>query len=329
GDIRASAGVRCDFSDYVEKIVNSLGASLAEFSKNLVSKTPQMAATASGALLKVIICIISTAFLLTDYDLITNFIHKQMKPETSEKVKSVSSHLGKVLKKYILSYALIMFITFIEILVGLLIIRMPNAPLIASIVAVFDILPIVGSGMVLLPWALITLILGNVGRGIGLLILWAVVVVVRQIIEPKIVGTHVGMHPLLTLFAMIAGNFIYGGIGILLLPISLALIQSLNEDGVIHVYESLEEKDIPKEENGVIVTAVSKPMHSAWSTVRRLNSKARRDLEEAREKAEKKKNEAVSSDRGQSSVDAEGKNGPAKDEKKDADSDNRGHGRKH
>ena len=60
------------------------------------------------------------------------------------------------------------------------------------------------------------------------------------------------MHPLLTLFAMIAGNFIYGGIGILLLPVSIALIQNLNNAGVIHIYNHLEKQDIPDEGKGKI-----------------------------------------------------------------------------
>jgi len=296
GAVSTAGGINIDLSDTVNKMISSLGTSLAEFSKNIVSKTPQIATAASSALLNVIICIISTTFLLTDFDLISNFIHKQMKPEHSEKLNQISSHLGKVLKKYILSYALIMFITFSEILIGLLIIRMPNAPLISAVVAIFDILPIVGSGMVLLPWAIITLILGNFGRGIGLLILWAVVVVVRQIIEPKIVGNHVGMHPLLTLFAMIAGNFVYGGIGILLVPVTLALIQSLNEDGVIALYAPLDKKDIPAEENGRIVTAVSKPVHQVWKTFTRINTKARDDIEKAKKRAEEKKKEPGKND---------------------------------
>ncbi len=88
----------------------------------------------------------------------------------------------------------------------------------------FDILPVVGSGTVLVPWAVISMLTGNVGRGVGLIIVWVIISVIRQIIEPKIVGDTVGMHPLLTLFAMLFGNFVYGGLGIFLVPITIALL---------------------------------------------------------------------------------------------------------
>ncbi|MBO7376056.1 MAG: sporulation integral membrane protein YtvI [Clostridia bacterium] len=232
-----------DVSGVITDILDKVYSALGDFSASALKLTPGIAKSVSSTLIGIIICVISTAFGLTDYDLIKAFLHRQLSPKHSKMLYDVSTSLGRLLKKYGFSYALIMIITFAEIAVGLLIIGYENAFTWAALIAVFDILPIVGSGMVLFPWAVVTLILGNVPQGIGLLILWAIVIIVRNIIEPKIIGNNVGMHPLLTLFAMFAGNFIYGGIGILLLPITLALIQSLNNDGIIHVY-----KPLPKHE---------------------------------------------------------------------------------
>ncbi|GEM_PF-62035 len=292
----AASGFKFDLDGAISTFLTNIYSSLATVSANILANTPKLALSASGALIKVIICIISTAFLLTDFELVRNFVHKQLSAKASEKLNAVSKHLGKVLKKYILSYALIMLITFAEICVGLLIIRVDRAPLIAAVIAVFDILPIVGSGMVLLPWAIITLILGNIGRGIGLLILWAVVVVVRQIIEPKIVGNHVGLHPLLTLFAMIAGNFIYGGIGILLLPVSLALIQSLNEEGVIRLYKPMRKEDIPEEKEGRLFRAVKKPVGKLVKKIRirKMRSKTASDVRRIKRSAMDRKDGTAS-----------------------------------
>ena len=74
-------------------------------------------------------------------------------------------------------------------------------------------------------------------------VLFLVIVIVRYIIEPKVVGERVGLHPLLTLVAMIAGTYIFGGIGILLMPLLLALAQSLNTAGVLKLYKPLEKSD--------------------------------------------------------------------------------------
>ena len=81
-----------------------------------------------------------------------------------------------------------------EIAIGLLIIGVKKAVLAAFLIAVFDIFPL-GAGLVLVSWAVICFIQGNVTRGVGLVLLYIIVVVVRQIIEPRIIGKHVGLHP--------------------------------------------------------------------------------------------------------------------------------------
>ena len=102
-------------------------------------------------------------------------------------------------------------------------------------IAVFDILPIVGSGTVLLPWTIISFIQGNIHNGIRILLLYIVVTIVRNIVEPKIVGQQVGLHPLITLLSMVLGTSIFGGIGVLCLPVAVAVAKQLNDDGVIHI----------------------------------------------------------------------------------------------
>ncbi len=107
--------------------------------------------------------------------------------------------------------------------------------LIALAIAVFDIFPIVGAGMILGPWGILSILGGSVGKGIGLLLIYVVEIVVRQIIEPRIVGRQVGLHPLITLIAMFVGSKLFGGVGLLGLPITCAIIASLDETGVIHI----------------------------------------------------------------------------------------------
>jgi sporulation integral membrane protein YtvI len=235
------------------------------FSGKLVGNLTDFAVSVPTFLLNIVIMVVATIFLLVDFESILAFIKKQLPDKTNELIYNIGTHLGKVLKKYILSYSLVMLITFAEIFAGLSIIGVNYAALLAALIAIFDILPVVGSGLVIVPWAIISLIIGDIGVGIGLFILWAVLCVVRQIIEPKIVGNSVGMHPFLTLFAMLAGNFIYGGIGILLLPVTLALCQSLNSAGVVRLYKTFEPEP---EEDDPIQQAISKSVDAAgvWIT---------------------------------------------------------------
>lgn len=249
-----------DFDATANSLLSSIGSTVMSFSGKLVGNLTDIAVSVPTFLLNIVIMVVATIFLLVDFESIQAFIKKQLPERTNELIHNIGTHLGKLLKKYILSYSLIMLITFGEIWAGLSIIGVKYSALIAALIAIFDILPVVGSGLILAPWAIICIILGDIGRAIGLFILWAVLCVVRQIIEPKIVGNSVGMHPFLTLFAMLAGNFIYGGIGILLLPITLALCQSLNSAGVVKIYKNVEPEP---EESDLISEAITKSVDAA------------------------------------------------------------------
>lgn len=257
--------IAIDFDATANSLISSLGSTVMSISGNIVGKLTDFAVSVPSFLLNIVIMIIATIFLLVDYDSIGAFITRQLSDKANDLLHNIRSHLGKVLKKYLLSYSLIMLITFVEIFAGLSIIGFKYSGLIAALIAIFDILPVVGSGLVIVPWAIICIIIGDVGAGIGLFVLWAVLCVVRQIIEPKIVGNSVGMHPFLTLFAMLAGNFIYGGIGILLLPLTVALCQSLNTAEVIHIYKTTEPEP---EESDPLSEAITKGVDAAgvWIT---------------------------------------------------------------
>ena len=155
----------------------------------------------------------------------------------------IKDYTIKILFKYIRSYALILSITFAELMIGFGIMHfitgLQNIFLLALLIAVFDILPIVGTGTILIPWAIISLIIGDYASAICLLVIYAVITVVRQFIEPKIVGQQVGLHPVATLLAMIVGSRLFGGLGLLGVPIALAIIKDLNDHGKIHVFKPI------------------------------------------------------------------------------------------
>jgi sporulation integral membrane protein YtvI len=285
-----------DFDDTANSILSSLGSSIMSVSGQFVGKLTDIAVSVPTFLLNIVIMVVATIFLLVDYEAIRRFVTHQLSSKANELIHNIGTHLGKVLKKYVLSYSLIMLITFGEIFLGLSVMRVKYSALIAAMIAVFDILPVVGSGLIIVPWAIISLIVGNIGLGIGLFILWAVLCVVRQIIEPKIVGNNVGMHPFLTLFAMLAGNFIYGGIGILLLPIALACCQSLNSAGVVKIYKNVEPE---VEENDPIQQVISKGVDAAGVWISRplkkrkkLKAKRAKEKEKAEQKAAEKQEQA-------------------------------------
>lgn len=224
------------FSALVDGVGASLKNSVLNFSGRALTLIGSYAISVPGWLLNFLIMIIATVFITMDYPILKEFLLRQLSEKQRRHAHDVRVHLGKTLGRYVRSYALILLITFCELTVGFLIIGVDGAVLIALLIALFDILPVVGSGAVLLPWAVIAAIGGNYHTAIGILILYAIITIVRNIIEPKIVGQHVGMHPIVTLLAMVAGTYVFGPIGLLGLPVALAIAVSMNEAGVIHLY---------------------------------------------------------------------------------------------
>ena len=98
----------------------------------------------------------------------------------------------------------------------------------------------------MIPWTIINFMEGNTNLGIGLLILYVVVTVVRNIVEPKVVGDQVGLHPIVTLFAMFIGTSLFGFAGLLSFPITLAILKGLHDSGKIVLYKEGNETEVVK-----------------------------------------------------------------------------------
>lgn len=120
-------------------------------------------------------------------------------------------------------------ITWLILTMGLILLRIPYAPLWALLIALLDAFPVLGTGTALLPWSLVCFLEGENVRGIGLLSTYAVISLSRSILEPKLVGRHLGLDPLATLVALYAGYKLWGLSGMILSPIlAVALVQILH-----------------------------------------------------------------------------------------------------
>ncbi len=176
-----------------------------------------------------IITILATYFITTDRILLLDDIEQRVPKKwirnANNNFQSVISILGKFLKAELT----LVFISFILVLIGLYIfeflgmnVRSPF--LIALGIGFVDLLPILGSGTVMLPWGIALIILGDVTLGISVLGLLVLITIVRQVLEPKIVSNNLGIHPLYTLIAMYIGFKMSGVLGLLFGPIILIII---------------------------------------------------------------------------------------------------------
>ena len=222
----------------VNSITGSIGSTISRLSMTAISSLAKLTTRLPKFLLNCIIAVVSTFFLSLDYAKITQFILRQMPENARHVTLHAKDEFLKTVRQYLLSYLLLMLITYLELLIGFALIGIKKAWLIAIITAVIAIIPIIGSGIILIPWAIVDLIIGNVRVGLLLLLLYVVITVVRNIVEPRIVGDNVGLPPTVTLLAMVIGMYLFGVLGLFGLPISLSIIKRLNDQGIIQLYKS-------------------------------------------------------------------------------------------
>lgn len=218
-------------------INDSLSGFLSKASTSVVSTITGFAGQVPAFIIKLLFTIVATFFFTIDFHRITAFILKQFPNASKKLLLQVKDNGIGTLGKFLRAYVTLISITFIELSIGFLILGIPNAILVAVLVAVVDILPILGTGTILLPWAGIAFIIDNSSLGIGLIILYVVITVVRQTLEPRIIGQQIGLHPVVTLICMYVGAQLLGILGLFLLPVIATILKKMNDEGTIHLFK--------------------------------------------------------------------------------------------
>ncbi|MCU6797267.1 MULTISPECIES: sporulation integral membrane protein YtvI [Paenibacillus] len=153
--------------------------------------------------------------------------------KSQPKIISVLYDLRKALFGFIFAQVLISFLTYFVTLIGLLFLRTEYPLAIALLIVAVDVLPVLGTSVVLVPWALYSILSGNVSLGVGLLILLVVIMLFRRLVEPKIIGNAVGINALATLISMYIGFKLVGVIGLILGPSLIIVYMALRRVGVM------------------------------------------------------------------------------------------------
>lgn len=221
------------------QVVTQARQLISGVSGTVIDKASGIAANIPGVCMNVLLMVIATIFMELDFPDILRFLKKLVPKKWQKTVAGVKEYTMGTLGKCVLSYIAIFFMTFAELSVGFLLLRVEGAFAIAFIIAVLDILPVLGTGTVLIPWSVIAFTTGNFKMGIGVLGLYLVITVVRNIVEPKLVGGQMGLSPVVMLPCMILGLRFFGIIGLFGVPLAVALLKDLKERGVIHIFENL------------------------------------------------------------------------------------------
>ena len=207
-----------------------LTATLAKISGWVTDGAGVMISSAPSVVFSVVVTLISLFYFAMDSGKIRSDMEKYLPGKVTKRADEVTGICIRAAKRFLKAYLIIMAITFSELLVGFIIIGVKYAFLAALIVSVVDLLPILGTGTVLIPWAVILFLTGEGGKAVAMAALCAVMYIIRQMIEPKIVGNTAGVHPLLALASVYAGYRLSGIGGMIVGPLILYAFSAFWEE---------------------------------------------------------------------------------------------------
>lgn len=215
-----------NFSESLSGFANSLlGSSVTKGPINAVKRLPSI-------LLGIVLTFISCFFFMKDKYLISRTIKGLLPDFLTKQFILIKQGIIDAISGYVRAQFTIMSIIATICVVGLTIIRYPYSLFLGFVIAFIDALPILGSGFILWPWAIFSLINNDYQKAIALFIIYGIILLVRQIIEPKILGSEIGIHPLLTLISIYAGLQIFGLFGFIIGPIILVTIKAITKTQV-------------------------------------------------------------------------------------------------
>lgn len=213
-----------------QNFVGNIGNFISSFSMNAIKAVTSGIAGIPGLIIKLILMIISCFFFLLDYDKVMAFFFSLIPKGKEKAFETVKWYVTNTLLVYIRSYSLLFLMTYVELALGFQILGIPYAPIIGLMVAVFDILPVLGTGGILLPWTVVLLVMKNIPMGIGMFVLYLIITIIRNTMEPKLVGKQIGLHPLATMISLYVGLKVIGFWGMLIFPTTLAVLSSMKKE---------------------------------------------------------------------------------------------------
>lgn len=199
----------------VQELMTNYGDSIANIAKSLLSKTIDLATSIPTIMILILTLFMSTYFIAKDIDNIENKFYSIFTDETRIKVRRIRFEIGSSIKGYIKAYTILMGMTFLVIWISFSLFRIPYGLPLGIIGALLDLIPFLGIIVIFVPVIVYYFIVDNYFVSIGITIVFIALSIVRQILEPKLVASNVGINPLLTIIAIFIGLQVKGVLGIL------------------------------------------------------------------------------------------------------------------
>ncbi len=209
--------VQSIFGETFQKLVTFLGDFITKTVTGFIKNVPTFFITG-------IVTLVATSLIAKDYDRLKKFFRSLLGEKITKQTARIKNILFGSVFKLLKGYMILALLTFGQLYIGFLVLGVNNALVTAFLISLIDLLPVLGAGAVIVPWAVFSALSGNYFLGVGLGILFIITVIVRNVCEPKIIGKQIGISPLFTLISMYLGLKIMGVSGLLLFPVILIVV---------------------------------------------------------------------------------------------------------
>jgi len=236
-------------ADMQGELLKNMQAALINLSQRGISSVSSFTTRVPSFLIALIFTIMLSFFISLQYDQLIAFIRGVIPQQADRFITKLRGILLDTVARYLRASLTLMMITAAELFVGLLLIGNSHALWIALGIAIFDALPFFGTGAIMIPWIVIELLQGNLSGAVPLAILYGIVTLVRNIIEPKIVSDKLGINPIVSLVSIYLGLKTMGVLGMIAMPILVQILLALHKAGMIVLYK--ERRDAPPQEEPI------------------------------------------------------------------------------
>jgi len=213
-----------------QKIAEALSAILQNLAQGLITFITALPNIAVG----LIVALLAAFFISKDWERVRGWSAAKMPAQIKASAGTVWRDLQKALFGFIRAQLILISITTVFVIIGLLLLRVPYAVTIGLLIGIVDLLPYLGTGAVFVPWIIYVFLDGNYSFGLGLTVLYALIIISRQLSEPKIISSSLGLNPLITLIGLFVGLKLFGFIGLILGPVIIVILLSFYRSGIFN-----------------------------------------------------------------------------------------------
>lgn len=233
-------GITTNITDSLWSLLQDLAQGAVNFTTSFISGIP-------SAVIAFLVFLLSSYFISSERTQIMQTLKKKLPKFFVHNARRMKHSLFFAVGAYIKAQAILMCITFVELRIWFAVLQQPYATLLAFVISFFDALPFLGTGGILIPWALISLLTHNYFKAVILIVAYGVALGIRQFLEPKLVSMQIGMPPILTIMSIYLGLKIFGFVGVIIGPALLIIIKDTIDSGLMHnIYAGDDEYEMPK-----------------------------------------------------------------------------------